>query len=210
MTVARRSLRPRLAAAAVATLAAGAAIAATAGPASASTTVKATYKVTGSTYIKEPNFTLGLGPGRLVSRVNLKTGKLSARLAMPNATGSFTQLGVIPVTATTQFINDGPTTGRLNTTTGAVRTKSKITMRLVSLTVGGIPLSVGNSCETKSPVVVRLTSQKGFTVLQGGNLSGGYTIPKFSHCGLATILINLTIPGSGNTITLTLGKAKIG
>jgi hypothetical protein len=210
MTAARRLLMPRLAAAAVAALAAGAALAATASPASAASTVKATYKVTGSTYIKAPNFTLNLGPGRLVSRVNLKTGKLTARLSMPDATGSFTQLGIIPVTATTQLINDGPTTGRLNTTTGAVRTKSKITMRLVSLTVAGVPIAVGNSCETKSPVVVRLTSQRGFTVLQGGNLSGGYTIPKFSNCGLAQILINLTIPGSGNTITLTLGKAKVG
>jgi len=209
MTLSRQSLMARLAAAAVATLAAGGVLAATAGPASAATTVKATYKVTGSTYIKAPNFTLSLGPGRLVSRVNLKTGKLTARLSMPNATGSFTQYGIIPVTATTQFINDGPTTGKLNLNTGKVKTTSNITMRLVSLTVGGIPLSVGNSCETKSPVVVHLTSQKGFTVLQGGNLSGGYTIPKFHHCGLATILINLTIPGSGNTITLTLGKAKI-
>jgi len=209
MTLSRQSLMARLAAAAVATLAAGGVLAATAGPASAATTVKATYKVTGSTYIKAPNFTLSLGPGRLVSRVNLKTGKLTARLSMPDATGSFTQYGIIPVTATTQFINDGPTTGKLNLNTGKVKTTSNITMRLVSLTVGGIPLSVGNSCETKSPVVVHLTSQKGFTVLQGGNLSGGYTIPKFHHCGLATILINLTIPGSGNTITLTLGKAKI-
>jgi hypothetical protein len=211
MTLARQSIMARLAAAgAVATLAAGGVLAATAGPASASTTVKVTYRVTGSTYIKAPNFTLSLGPGRLVSRVNLKTGKLTARLSMPNATGSFTEADLIPVTATTQFINDGPTTGRVNLTSGAVRTKSKITLRLVSLTVAGLPVSVGNSCETKSAAVVRLTSQKGFNVLDGGNLSGGYTIPKFHHCGLATILINLTIPGSGNTISLTLGKAKVG
>jgi len=191
-------------------LAAGAAVAATAGPASASTTVRAKYKVTGSTFIKAPNFTLSLGPGRLVSRVNLKTGKLTARLSMPDATGSFKQLGIIPVTATTEFINDGPTTGRLNLKTGAVRTKSKITLRIVSLTVAGISVPVGNSCQTKSPAVVRLTSQPGFNVLGGGKVAGGYTIPKFSHCGLATILINLTIPGGGNTITLKLSKAKIG
>ena len=210
VTATRRSLRPRLTAAAVAMLAAGAAIAATASPASAASTVRAKYKVTGSTFIKAPNFTLSLGPGRLVSRVNLKTGKLTARLSMPDATGSFKQLGVIPVTATTQFINDGPTTGRLNKNTGAVRTKSKITLRIVSLTVAGLPVPVGNSCQTKSPAVVRLTSQPGFNVLTGGNLAGRYTIPDFSHCGLATVLINLTIPGGGNTITLTLGKAKLG
>jgi hypothetical protein len=210
MTVARRSLRHSMAAAAVVTLAAGAALGATAIPASAATSEKATYKVTGSTFLKAPNFTLDLGPGKLVSHVNLKTGKLTANLSLPNATGSFKQLGIVPVTATTQFINDGPTTGRVSTTTGVVHTKSKITLRIVSLTVAGLPIPVGKSCQTKSATVVRLTSQSGFNVLQGGSLAGSYTIPDFSGCGLSTGLINLTLPGSGNTITLTLGKAKVG
>jgi hypothetical protein len=205
-----RSITLRLAGAVMATLAAGATLALTAGTASAATTVKATYKVTGSTYLKAPNFTLALGPGKLVSHVNLKTGKLTATLSMPNATGSFKQLGIIPVTSTTQFINDGPTTGKVNTSTGAVRTKSKITLRLVSLTVAGLNIPVGKSCQTKNPAVVRLSSAPGFNVLDGGSLSGSYTISDFSGCGLATGLINLTIPGGGNTITLTLGKAKVG
>jgi hypothetical protein len=214
MTAAPRSIKPRLAAAVAATLAAGATMAAATGPAlanSASPDAKlhAIYKVNGNTYIKAPNFTLTLGPGRLASTVDTSTGKLTANLSMPNATGSFEQLGIIPVTATTQFINDGPTTGRLNLTTGAVRTKSKITLRIVSLTVAGLPVPVGNSCQTKNAVVVRLASKPGFNALKGGTVAGVYTIPDFSGCGLATVLINLTIPGSGNTITLKLGKAKI-
>lgn len=36
------------------------------------------------------------------------------------------------------------------------------------------------------------------------------TVTATGNCGLATLLINLAIPGSGNTITLKLGKAKIG
>jgi hypothetical protein len=209
MTVATRSIGPRLAAAAVTVLAAGATVAATAGPASASSSVHVRYRVTGSTYIKAPNFTLDLGPGKLRTTANLRKGKLTASLSLPNATGSFTEAGIIPVTATTQFINDGPTTGRVNTSTGAVSTTSKITLRIVSLTVAGIPVSVGNSCETENAVVVDLASQPGFNVLSGGNLAGDYTIGDFSGCGLATLLINLTIPGSGNTISLKLGKAKI-
>jgi hypothetical protein len=210
MTVATRPIGPRLAAASVAVLAAGATLAATVTPASASTKVHLRYRVTGSTYIKAPNFTLDLGPGKLHTTANLRTGKLTATLSLPNATGSFEQAGIIPVTATTQFINDGPTTGRVNLQTGAVRTKSKITLRIVSLSVAGIPVPVGNSCETKNAVVVRLTSQPGFSVLGGGSLAGSYTIGTFSGCGLATLLINLTIPGGGNTITLKLGKAKTG
>jgi hypothetical protein len=45
---------------------------------------------------------------------------------------------------------------------------------------------------------------------EGGVLNGTYTIPRFTHCLLATPLINLTIPGAGNTITLTLGTPTFG
>ena len=206
-----RRTRARLVAAATAgALTAGGALALDPGMASAATLLHAKYKVSGSTYLKSPNFTLALGPGRLSSTLNLATGKLTASLSLPNATGSFKQSGIIPVTATTQLINDGPTTGKVNRNTGAVKTKSKITMRIVSLTVAGVNVPVGSSCETSTPVVVALASLPKFNVLAGGKLAGTYTIPNFSHCGPATLLINATIPGSGNTITLKLGAAKLG
>jgi hypothetical protein len=181
---------------------------ASAGAASADTTITVRYPVTGSTYIKAPNFTLALGPGALISTVDLNTGGLTANLKLPNATGSFNQLGLIPVTATTQFINNGPTTGQLDLNTGAVTSTSVITLRIVDLKVAGIDLPVGNSCQTSTPVTVQVASQPGFNIVKGGDLAGSYTIPPFANCGLQTLLINLTIPGSGNTITLTLGKAK--
>jgi hypothetical protein len=178
--------------------------------AQASSTIKVSFPVKGSTFLATPNFTLALGPGRLTSKVNANTGKFTANLTLPDATGSFKQFGLIPVTATAQFINDGPTTGSINLSTGAVQSTSHITLRIVSLQVAGLNVPVGPSCQTSTPTTVPVTSQPGFNILKGGNLSGTYTIPKFTHCGLATLLINLTLPGSGNTITLTLGKAKIG
>jgi hypothetical protein len=200
--------RPTAAIGAAALLSAGA-VAATAGTASASTVLHAKYKVSGSTYLAGPKTTLALGPGSLAAAVNVANGKLSATLSLPDATGSFTEFGIIPVTATTQFINDGPTTGKVNLNTGAVSTTSRITLRIVSLSIAGIPVFVGKSCQTAQPVVVKLKSQKGFSVLAGGKMAGSYTIGKFAHCGLNTPLINLTIPASGNTITFKLGKAKI-
>jgi hypothetical protein len=190
-------------------LVAGGLVMAMPGAASAATHVHAKYKVTGSTFIKKPNFTLTLGPGSLAADLNPATGKLTATLTLPDATGTFKQFGLIPVTATTRFINDGPTTGTLNLDTGAVTTTSKITLKLVSLNVAGVNVPVGTSCQTASPVVVTVKSQKGFNILNGGNLAGRYTIGRFHHCRLATLLINTTIPGSGNTITLKLGKARI-
>lgn len=178
--------------------------------ASAATGVHASYKVTGSTFLSGPGFRLALGPGKLSSTLNASSGKLTAKLSLPDATGSFKQFGLIPVTATTQFINDGPTTGKVNLKTGAVQTTSKITLRIVSLSAAGISVPVGGSCQTAAPVVVRVKSEAHFSILGGGKLGGSYTIGDFAHCGLATVLINTTIPASGNTITLKLGKAKLG
>jgi len=195
----------------IAGLAAVFAVTATAAPASATTsTIHAKYKVTGSTFLKAPNATLPLGPGKLVANLNPATGNIKATLTMPDATLSFKQFGLVPVTATTHFINNGPTTGTLNLTTGAVTTTSNITFQLTSLSVAGIPIPVGPACESSAPAVIQVTSQAGFNILNGGNLAGTYTIPKFANCGLVTPLINLTLTGPGNTITLTLGKAKIG
>lgn len=198
----------RAAAGLAAALLAVAGLVASAGSASADTTIKARYPVTGSTHLAVPNATVPLGPGKLTTTADLTTYTLTAKLSLPNATGSFKELNVVPVTATTQFINDGPTTGTINPDTGAVATTSKITLRIVSLIVAGIPQPVGDSCETAKPVTVRVASQPGWSILKGGNLAGTYTIPQFAHCGLETLLINLTLPGPGNTITLTLGKAK--
>lgn len=204
----RALLRSSIVATTAALAAALTGVASSAG-AAAGSTLEATYPVKGSTFLKAPDFTLGLGPGTLAASVSLTTGAITANLKLPDATGSFKQGGVIPVTATAQFINDSPTRGRLNLSTGAVRTTSKITLRIVHLTVSGADVPVGSSCETSAPVVVAVTSQPGFNPLKGGKLTGTYTIPNFANCELATTLINLTLPGRGNTITLTLGKAKI-
>jgi len=194
----------------IAGLAAAFAVTAAAVPASATTsTIHATYKVTGSTFLKAPNVTLPLGLGKLVANLNPATGNIRATLTMPDATLSFNQFGIVPVTATTHFINSGPTTGKLNINAGAVTTTSHLTFQLTSLSVAGINIPLGPSCESSTPAVIQVTSQPGFNIIKGGNLAGTYTIPQFANCGLNTLLINLTVPGSGNIISLKLGKGKV-
>jgi hypothetical protein len=179
-----------------------------AGAASADTTVTLRYPVTGTTHIATPNANVPLGPGHLTATADLNTDAITATLTLPEATGSFNELGLVPVTATVKLINDGPTTGTVNPGTGAVTTTSKITMRIVDLKVAGIDTPVGNACQTSSPVSVTVSSQPGFSILNGGNLAGTYTIPSFANCGLETLLINLTVPGPGNPIALKLGKGR--
>ena len=175
----------------------------------ADTTVSVSYPVTGSTYIKAINSTIDLGPGTLATTADLTTSTLTGTLTLPPATGSFKELGLVPVTATTEMIQDGTATGTVNFTTNAVTTTATDTLKLTSLKVAGLPIPVGPSCET-SPATITVSSEAGFNVLNGGTLSGTYTIPTFAHCGLATLLINLTLPGPGNTISLTLGAGTLG
>jgi hypothetical protein len=194
--------------AAVTLQAAAPAVAAPSGPSvPAAGTITATYPVTGSTFISKVNGTVSLGPGTLVSTLNLGTSALTSTLTLPPATGTFKIFGFIPVTATTELIQNGSATGTL--TNGVVTTTASVTLKLDSLSIGGIPIWIGDHCQTSSPASITVTSQPGFNLLNGGNLAGTYAIPNFSHCGLATFLINLTLPGPNNTITLTLGKAKL-
>ena len=175
----------------------------------ADTLITATYPVSGSTYLKRLNTTQDLGPGSLVSTLDLNTGDVTGSLTLPPSTGSFKEFGFIPVSVTTELVADGPTTGTASLANNTVSTTSQAFLKITSLKIAGASIPVGDNCQTVQPVTLSVSSAAGFTLLGGGNVTGTYTIPRFSRCGLATFLINLTIPGPGNTITLTLGAPTL-
>jgi hypothetical protein len=197
-------MRKRLAGILFTSAAVASAAALWAGSASADTTASLTYPVSGSTYINAIHTSIPLGLGTLAATADLTTSTITGSVNLPAATGSFRELGLVPVTATTEFIEDGSTTGTLESN-GGIQATAKITLKLTSLKVAGISLPVGNSCQTATPATIPLASQPGFNALTGGTVSGTYTIPRFTHCLLNTVLINLTLPGPSNTITLALG-----
>ncbi len=184
-------------------------LAATAGPASADSVINVHYALTGTTFLKKLNTTVNLGSGTLAASVDLTTGTSSSTLSLPPATASVNELGIIPVSATTEMIQNGPATGTVNLTANTISSTANVTLKITKLIVAGLSLPVGNSCET-TPFNIAISSGAGFTVSGGGPVSGTYTIPAFHHCLLNTLLLNLTIPGPGNTLNLTLGALQIG
>lgn len=206
----RRSSRTRLAAITAGAVLFGAVgLAATAGQASADTVVNVHYSLTGTSYIKKLNATVNLGSGTLSASDDLTTGTETGTLSLPPSTISTNELGIIPVTATSEMVQDGLATGSANLSTNTITSTSTVTLKLTSLSVFGIKVPIGNNCET-SPFSVTISSDAGFTIGGGGPLSGTFTIPKFQHCGLSTLVLNLTIPGPGNTLNLTLGALQLG
>ena len=71
----------------------------------------------------------------------------------------------------------------------------------------GLPTPVGPKCQTAAPVSIPASGP--FSITDGGTLTGTYTIGRFSNCGLTTALINLLIPGGGNTLSLTLSNGRL-
>jgi len=184
-------------------------VTAAANAAPADTVVNVHYAITGTTFIAKLKTTVSLGSGTLASAVDLTTSAAQSTLVLPPATVSVKELGFIPVTATTEMIQDGTAAGTVNLTTNTITSAASVTLKITKLTVFGVSLPVGSQCQT-TPFTISISSGAGFTVSGGGPVNGTYTIPAFRHCGLNTALLNLTIPGSGNTLNLTLGPLQLG
>src|SRR6516165_7485396 len=165
---------------------------ATSGAASADTMVNVHYGATGTTFIAKLNTTVNLGSGNLAATVDLTTGASQSALTLPPATVSVKELGIVPVTATTEIVQNGSAAGTVNFSANTITSTANVSLKITSLTVFGI------------------SSGPGFTVSGGGPVGGTYTIPAFHNCGLNTLLLNHTIPGPGNTLNLTLGQLQLG
>ena len=208
MVGSRSRTRLALLAAGVAVLAATGVVAAS-GAASADSVVNVHYAVTGTTYLAKLNTTANLGSGTLASTVDLTTGTSQSTLTLPSTAVSVKEFGFVPVTATTELIQNGPAAGTVNFSTNTITSTANVTLKLTNLTVFGVSLPVGDKCQT-TPFNIGISSGPGFTVSGGGPVSGTYTIPAFHDCGLNTLLLNLTIPGAGNTLNLDLGPLQLG
>lgn len=188
------------------------AVAATLGaaaPAQAAPFLDGLYELNGTTHINSTNSDLVLGPGTLLATLDLGTGDIVGNMSLPSTSGSFKVIGLVPVEATVAFTETEPTTGFADPVTGATTTTSHVTIRITSLRILGIPQLIGHHCQTETPALIELVSEPGFNPILGGVVNGTYTIPDFENCLLHTGLINLLIPGDGNTISLTVGQRQV-
>lgn len=195
--------------AALTAIGASAAVALALAPAAhAATVLKVVYNARGTTLVAKPNSTVTLGPAVLHTRVR-PSGAFTGSLPLPPTTSSFNVLGLLPATATVTFVPGAPLTGQISSGGGTARITSTASyfIKLSDVSVAGLPASVGPNCQTTDPVTIPVGGP--FDLVKGGTLTGTYTIGNFSHCGLTTALINLLIPGDGNTVSLTLSHGRI-
>lgn len=194
--------------------AAGLAIAAMPAQANAATDPNALhirYDASGYSTIARTGSSVKLGPTTLTTVLN-PDGNFTGTLPLAPSSTTFKAIGLVPISATVNFVPVGTVTGTLGGVPLQVKSSTKYILRLSNVVVGGIPTAVGSNCQTITPATIPAVSDptSNFDIVNGGTLTGSYTIPIFAGCGLTTALIDLLVPGPNNTISLTLSNAVFG
>ncbi|WP_309505805.1 DUF6801 domain-containing protein [Streptomyces pyxinae] len=166
--------------------------------------VHLSYGLTGNSAIKAPNGTVPL-TGGIEADYDIDKGSYDADLTLNPTSGNFAILGFLPVTSKVAFEQVGKTTGTLNTA-GDLTTKSRMYVKLPSVSVFGLPIGGGDTCKTTTPADIDLKSDGPFKPLEGGKLKGTYTLPALQGCGGLNDIISAFTAGPGNTIDLALAK----
>lgn len=218
-------------AAALAVLTATGLCLALAGPAQAKTraadpTLTDQYKAVGTSHIGSINADLPISPTKLVETLDLNNFQIiGGTLPIAPQVVSFKALGLVPLRSTVTLTQATPITGSITPTNAGnvLNTTVSYTIKLsqiqVQLLGQWIDLNVGNNCQTINPAVISASSPPGkyFDITRGGVVTGTYTIGKFQNCaplqlpdlfGLGSIPVNALVPGSNNTVSITLSNGK--
>jgi len=159
------------------------------------------YEIAGSSYLKASNSTMTL-TGDASATFDGTTGAVSAGLSFAPTTATLRLYLFFPVTARVLLAPTGPTTGTL--ASGALTTRSNITVRIPTATFFGFPVAGGPDCRTTTPVTIPLKSGAGFDPAAGGVLTGTYSLPAFTDCGALSAALSQALAGPGNTARITL------
>lgn len=174
------------------------------------TTIK--YDASGTTYIAKTKSTLEIPPTKLTTNLNINTFNFTGRLPLKPTKASFKIIGFVPVDATVSFIPAGQVRGSiaLDEAIASVKSTASYTVKLTDVKVAGIGAAVGDNCQTAEPIVMNADTRpgEGFDLQAGGTLVGTYTLGKFADCGLTTGIINMLIPGPGNTAEINVSNGR--
>lgn len=167
------------------------------------------WDVNVTTTVKKLNQQITFPQTRFPAQVDVfGTGAITGNLVLPDAVTTL-KLGRLPLAEVTMAaVPTKPVSGQL---TGLdVVANQEFNIHIKRIEPLGLPFNlVGNNCKTVTPVKSQLSGTL-TGLFDPYTLTGTYTIPKFAHCGLSTWLINLLIPGPGNTMTADFSGFKIG
>lgn len=161
------------------------------------------YAVSGQAHFGAAGVETKLGPGTVTGSFNGTASSYSGDLSLPPTAVAFTVLGFLPGTATFRWTEAGKTTGTVSG--GVLALDSPVTVGISDATLLGLPLVQSSStCQITSPADLTLTSGAGFQPASPVALTGTFSLPAFSGCGMADGLLASWFSGGVDTISETL------
>ncbi|MDT0307957.1 hypothetical protein RM780_13420 [Streptomyces sp. DSM 44917] len=161
------------------------------------------FNLTGTSHIGAANGDVPL-TGSLDAQFNLADNSYEADLRLDPTSGRMNILGFLPVTASVEFGQAGPTTGTL--IGGVLEATAPVDIYLPSFRVFGVlPIGGGEDCRSSETSQIELTSTgEFFNPLDGGEMAGTYEIAPLVDCGFLNPIISIFAQGSNNTLTINL------
>jgi hypothetical protein len=184
-----------------------AAVVSVATPASAEPILPINYQVDATTTLANLNQTVTITGGSFVGGLDLANGALTGNLNLPAATSTLALAGLPLATATFEMAPTGPLSGHVDLATLTATTTASFNIRLTSLRPTILPFLnlVRPTCRTATPI--SLTMSGPIDLVGPSTFSGEFAVPRFRDCGLLTSILNLLIPGDGNTFSATFAPA---
>ena len=165
------------------------------------------WPITGSTVIAKPKLTTTIPPGASFTGT-LETSDLSMKgdTRIPDLTVHLTLFGFVPTTSVVRLVPTAPTTATIDVPAGKVTATTRFRMQVLRVSSDWLPSVnlVPDGCRTSKDSVATLqnTTPPNFLYMR---MSGTFSIPSFTHCGLSTPLLTSLLSGGGNRMTLDFG-----
>ncbi|MBE1463322.1 hypothetical protein [Kibdelosporangium phytohabitans] len=185
-------------------------------PVSAAAKLKVSFFVDGRSTVAKLGSDIVLNEGTFDAGIDVADNSIEGTLALPPSSAYFVVFRFMPVTNTTEFVQDGLATGKVVVTLPDAQADITLKLYIVLRDVrqDGVPLNVGANCRTATPAVIRINGP--IKLLPEGSVSeipSTYEIPPFSGCGVTEDLDPLLtglVSGPGNTLVTKLRVRCIG
>jgi hypothetical protein len=115
-------------------------------------------------------------------------------------------LNLVKVTSTVSIVPAGPLTGTVDLGNNKISTTTSFTIAIRNVHLDATPRVnlVPAGCRTRQATSAVLNNTTPIDLTNGTTVSGTYTVPALTHCGLVTPLLTQLLSGPNNVMTLTL------
>lgn len=168
------------------------------------------YEVTATTTLSSLGQTVTTEGGRFTGEVVIYddgSASIGGSMSLPAASQTLRVLGIPLATATFAVAPAGPITGSVDLVAMTATTTASFNIRITSVRPTLLPWVnlVGNRCTTAQPITVTMSGPISFT--DPSSFEGSFTMPRLKDCGLVTPILNLVVPGPGNTFSAAFAPA---